>query len=94
MITAHPEFFWGLIVSLWIGYIYLVILKIPLIGMQVRLLLFPYHLMFPAIVLFTCIGVYSTNNNTFDIWVLLAFGAVGYAMALLRLEGMRAANPC
>lgn len=86
VITAHPELFWGLIVSFWIGNIFLVILNIPLIGMWVRLLSIPYHLMFPAIVLFTCIGVYSTNNNTFDVWVLLAFGIVGYLMAILRLE--------
>ena len=86
VITGHPELFWGLIVSFWIGNIFLVILNIPLIGMWVRLLSIPYRMMFPAIVLFTCIGVYSTHNNTFDIWVLLAFGVVGYLMALLRLE--------
>jgi TctA family transporter len=86
VITGHPELFWGLIVSFWIGNIFLVILNIPLIGMWVRLLSIPYRMMFPAIVLFTCIGVYSTHNNTFDVWVLLAFGVVGYCMALLRLE--------
>jgi putative tricarboxylic transport membrane protein len=86
VITGHPELFWGLIVSFWIGSIFLVILNIPLIGMWVRLLSIPYRMMFPAIVLFTCIGVYSKNNNTFDVWVLLAFGIAGYLMALLRLE--------
>ena len=86
VIAAHPELFWGLIVSFWIGNIFLVILNIPLIGMWVKLLSIPYHLMFPAIVLFTCIGVYSTNNSPFDVWVLLAFGILGYLMALLRLE--------
>lgn len=86
VITAHPDLFWGLIVSFWIGNVFLVILNIPLIGMWVKLLSIPYHLMFPAIVLFTCIGVYSTSNSTFDVWVLLAFGIVGYLMALLRLE--------
>ncbi len=86
VITAHPDLFWGLIVSFWIGNIFLVILNIPLIGMWVKLLSIPYHLMFPAIVLFTCIGVYSTSNSTFDVWILLGFGVVGYLMALLRLE--------
>ncbi|MGB4925207.1 MAG: tripartite tricarboxylate transporter permease, partial [Giesbergeria sp.] len=86
VITAHPDLFWGLIVSFWIGNLFLVILNIPLIGMWVKLLSIPYHLMFPSIVLFTCIGVYSTSNSTFDVWVLLAFGIVGYLMALLRLE--------
>ena len=86
VLTSHPELFWGLIVSFFIGNVILVILNIPLIGMWVKLLSIPYHLMFPAIVLFTCIGVYSTNNSTFDVWVLLAFGVVGYLMALVRLE--------
>lgn len=86
VMTSHPELFWGLIVSFWIGSIFLVILNIPLIGMWVRLLSIPYHLMYPAIVLFTCIGVYSTNNNVFDIYVLLTFGLIGYVMMLLRFE--------
>ena len=86
VITAHPELFWGLIVSFWIGNIFLVILNIPLIGMWVRLLAIPYPLLYPAIVLFTCIGVYSTNNNVFDIYVLLVVGLVGYGMLMLRFE--------
>ncbi len=86
VITAHPDLFWGLIVSFWIGNLFLVILNIPLIGMWVKLLSIPYHLMFPSIVLFTCIGVYSTSNSPFDVWVLLVFGVLGYLMALLRLE--------
>ena len=86
VLTSHPDLFWGLIVSFWIGNIFLVILNIPLIGMWVKLLSIPYHLMFPAIVLFTCIGVYSTHNSAFDVWVLLGFGIAGYLMALLRLE--------
>ncbi|MCO5103160.1 MAG: tripartite tricarboxylate transporter permease [Burkholderiaceae bacterium] len=86
VLTSHPDLFWGLIVSFWIGNLFLVILNIPLIGMWVKLLSIPYHLMFPAIVLFTCIGVYSTSNSTFDVWILLGFGIVGFLMALLRLE--------
>ena len=86
VLTSHPELFWGLIVSFWIGNIFLVILNIPLIGMWVRLLAIPYPLLFPAIVLFTCIGVYSTNNNVFDVYVLLGVGLVGYLMLLVRFE--------
>lgn len=86
VLTSHPELFWGLIVSFLIGNILLVILNIPLIGIWVRLLSIPYPLLFPAIVLFTCIGVYSTNNNVFDVWVLLAVGLVGYLLLLLRFE--------
>jgi putative tricarboxylic transport membrane protein len=86
VMTGHPELFWGLIVSFWIGNLFLVILNIPLIGVWVRLLQIPYPLLYPGIVLFTCIGVYSTGNNVFDIWSLLVFGAVGFVMMLLRLE--------
>ncbi len=86
VLTSHPELFWGLIVSFWIGNIFLVILNIPLIGMWVRLLAIPYPLLFPAIVLFTCIGVYSTGNNVFDVYVLLGAGLVGYLMLLVRFE--------
>ena len=86
VLTGHPDLFWGLIVSFWIGNIFLVILNIPLIGMWVRLLTIPYTLMFPAIIIFTCIGVYSANNNAFDVNVLLAFGVIGYLMLLLRFE--------
>ena len=86
VLTSHPELFWGLIVSFWIGNIFLVILNIPLIGMWVRLLSIPYPLLYPAIVLFTCIGVYSTNNNAWDIYVLLVFGLLGYLLLLMRFE--------
>ncbi|HEY9095434.1 MAG TPA: tripartite tricarboxylate transporter permease, partial [Hydrogenophaga sp.] len=86
VMTSNPELFWGLIVSFWIGNVILVVLNIPLIGMWVRLLTIPYPLLFPGIVLFTCIGVYSTNNNVFDLWVLFLAGLMGYGMLLLRLE--------
>ncbi|MDE2564905.1 MAG: tripartite tricarboxylate transporter permease, partial [Burkholderiales bacterium] len=86
VMTSHPDLFWGLIVSFWIGNLFLVILNIPLIGMWVRLLQIPYPLLYPGIVLFTCIGVYSTQNSVFDIWVLLFFGVAGIAMSMLRLE--------
>lgn len=86
IVTNHPELFWGLIMSFWIGSIFLIILNIPLIGMWVRLLSIPYPLMYPAIVLFTCIGVYSTSNNVFDLYLLLFFGLFGYLMLLLRFE--------
>ncbi len=86
VLTSHPDLFWGLIVSFWIGNVFLVILNIPLIGMWVRLLSIPYTMMFPAIVLFTCIGVYSSHNNVFDVFVLLGIGLVGYLLLLMRFE--------
>jgi putative tricarboxylic transport membrane protein len=86
VMTSNPELFWGLIASMWIGNLMLIILNLPLIGMWIKLLTVPYRFMFPAIVLFCAIGVYSTNNNTFDIWMVAAFGFVGYLFAKLGCE--------
>jgi putative tricarboxylic transport membrane protein len=88
VMTSNPELFWGLIVSFWIGNVILVVLNIPLIGFWVRMLQIPYSLLFPAIVLFTAIGVYSTNNTSFDVYALIVFGAVGCGMRLLKLEAV------
>jgi putative tricarboxylic transport membrane protein len=63
-----------------------VILNLPLIGMWIKLLSVPYRFLFPAIVLFCAIGVYSTNNNTFDIWMVAGFGLVGYTFMKLGVE--------
>jgi TctA family transporter len=84
--TSNPELFWGLIASMWIGNLMLVILNLPLIGMWIKLLSVPYRLLFPAIVLFCAIGVYSTNNNTFDIWLVALFGLIGYVFMKLGCE--------
>jgi putative tricarboxylic transport membrane protein len=86
VMTSNPELFWGLIASMWIGNLMLIILNLPLIGMWIKLLTVPYRFMFPAIVLFCAIGVYSTNNNTFDIWLVAIFGFVGYVFAKLGCE--------
>jgi putative tricarboxylic transport membrane protein len=82
----NPELFWGLIASMWIGNLMLVILNLPLIGMWIKLLTVPYRFLFPAIVLFCAIGVYSTNNNTFDIWMVAIFGFIGYSFTKLGCE--------
>jgi TctA family transporter len=71
---------------MWIGNLMLVILNLPLIGMWIKLLSVPYRLLFPAIVLFCAIGVYSTNNNTFDIWLVALFGLIGYIFMKLGCE--------
>jgi putative tricarboxylic transport membrane protein len=86
VMTSNPELFWGLIASMWIGNLMLVILNLPLIGMWIKLLTVPYRFLFPAIVLFCAIGVYSTNNNTFDIWMVAAFGVIGYLFNKLGCE--------
>lgn len=80
LINDQPAMFWGLIMSFWIGNLMLLFLNIPLIGLWVRLLSIPYRLLYPAIVLFICIGVYSADNTVFDIYVVLGFGLIGYVM--------------
>ncbi|MBB3899362.1 tripartite tricarboxylate transporter permease [Roseococcus suduntuyensis] len=86
LITEHPEIFWGLVASFWIGNVLLVILNLPLIGMWVKLLQIPYRFLFPSILMFIAIGVFSVNNNTFDIFMVLIFGVFGYFLMLLRFE--------
>lgn len=86
VMTSNPELFWGLIASMWIGNAMLVILNLPLIGIWVKLLSVPYRYLFPAIVLFCAIGVYSVNNNTWDIWMVGIFGVIGYIFIKLGAE--------
>lgn len=86
LVTEHPHLFWGLIASFWIGNVLLVILNIPLIGIWVRMLRIPYSILYPAILLFICIGVFSVNNNAFDVLLVMIFGVVGYVMTLLKFE--------
>ena len=86
VMTSNPQLFWGLIASMWIGNLMLIILNLPLIGMWIKLLTIPYRWLFPAIVLFCAIGVYSTNNNTFDIWMVAIFGVIGYAFLKMGCE--------
>jgi putative tricarboxylic transport membrane protein len=86
VMTSNPELFWGLIASMWIGNLMLVVLNLPLIGVWVKLLSVPYRWLFPAILLFCAIGVYSTNNNSFDIWMVAVFGLIGYTFIKLGCE--------
>jgi TctA family transporter len=71
---------------MWIGNLMLMVLNLPLIGIWIKLLSVPYRWLFPAIVLFCAIGVYTTNNSTFDIWLVAAFGFVGYVFNKLEME--------
>jgi len=86
VMTSNPDLFWGLIASMWIGNAMLIVLNLPLIGMWVKLLTVPYKWLYPAIVLFCAIGVYSTNNNSFDIWMVALFGLIGYIFIKLGCE--------
>src|SRR5262250_2813307 len=78
VMTKQPELFWGMIASMWIGNLMLVIINLPLVGIWVRLLRVPYRMLFPAIIIFCAIGVYSINNSAFDIVMTGLFGVVGY----------------
>jgi putative tricarboxylic transport membrane protein len=86
VMTSNPSLFWGLIASMWIGNLMLVILNLPLIGIWVQLLKVPYRLLYPAILVFCCIGVYSINNNSFDVTMTAVFGVLGYVFFKLRCE--------
>ncbi|MDM0088115.1 MULTISPECIES: tripartite tricarboxylate transporter permease [unclassified Variovorax] len=86
VMTSNPELFWGLIASMWIGNLMLIVLNLPMIGIWIKLLTIPYKWLFPAIVLFCAVGVYSENNNTFDVWMVAIFGIVGYAFLKLKCE--------
>ncbi len=86
VITAHPDLFWGLLVSFLIGNFLLLLLNIPLIGLWVRMLSIPYSVLYPFIIAFICIGVYSVNNSVTDLYVLLFFGVLGCLMTYLRFE--------
>jgi TctA family transporter len=86
VMTSNPELFWGLIASMWIGNLMLIILNLPLIGIWIKLLSVPYRWLFPSIVLFCAIGVYSTNNSTFDIWLVAISGVIGYLCIKLGTE--------
>ena len=78
VMTKQPELFWGMISSMWLGNLMLVVINLPLVGVWVRLLRVPYRHLFPMIVIFCCIGVYSLNNAPFDVTMTAIFGVVGY----------------
>ncbi|NCZ82957.1 MAG: tripartite tricarboxylate transporter permease, partial [Betaproteobacteria bacterium] len=78
VMTSNPTLFWGLIASMWVGNLMLVILNLPLIGLWIKLLSVPYRVLFPAILLFCCIGAYSINNNVFDVFMTIPFAILGY----------------
>ena len=86
VMTSNPTLFWGLIASMWIGNLMLVILNLPLIGLWIKLLTVPYRVLYPAILLFCCIGAYSINNNVFDVFMTIPFAILGYVFKKLDCE--------
>ena len=86
VLEQRPDLFWGLIASMWVGNLMLVIINLPLIGIWVRLLRVPYRLLFPAILLFSGIGVYSVHNSAFEVVLAAGFGVFGYVLYKLGCE--------
>ncbi|KQY86974.1 tripartite tricarboxylate transporter permease [Pelomonas sp. Root1444] len=86
VMTSNPELFWGLIASMWLGNLMLIVLNLPLIGIWIKLLTVPYRFLFPAIVVFCCIGTYSLNNNNFDVFMTAGFALLGYVFYKLSCE--------
>jgi putative tricarboxylic transport membrane protein len=86
IMTAKPDLFWGMIASMWVGNLMLVVLNLPMIGLWVKLLTVKYDYLFPAILIFCCIGVYSISNATMDVLLAALFGFIGYAFIKLEVE--------
>lgn len=86
VMTEQPQLFWGLIASMWIGNFFLVVLNLPMIGLWVRMIMVPYQHLFPAILVFCAIGVFSLSNSQFDVYLMALFGIFGYICAKLGCE--------
>jgi TctA family transporter len=86
MIAGHPDLFWGLVASMWVGNCFLIILNVPLVRYWLSVFKIPYSVLFPSILFFCCIGTFSVNNNLDDIFVTVAFGVLGYLSLRLELD--------
>jgi TctA family transporter len=86
VMVEQPALFWGLVVSMWIGNLFLLVLNLPMIGIWVKMISVPYHLLFPAILVFCAIGVFSLANAQFDIYLMALFGILGYTFRKLDCE--------
>ncbi len=86
VMTERPQLFWGMIASMWVGNLMLVVLNLPMIGIWIKLLTVPYRILYPAILVFMCIGVFSLSNNPFDVLIMAFFGVLGYICAKLACE--------
>jgi putative tricarboxylic transport membrane protein len=86
LMTQHPDIFWGVIASLYVGNVLLLVLNLPLIGIWVQFLRIPYRILFPLILLLAVVGTYAANLNIFDVWVMIGFGVMGYLLVKLGYE--------
>jgi putative tricarboxylic transport membrane protein len=86
LMVQHPDIYWGVIASLYVGNVMLLVLNLPLVGLWVQLLKIPYWILFPNILLLAVVGTYSAGHSFFDVWVMIGFGMVGYALRKLEYE--------
>ncbi|WP_280151567.1 tripartite tricarboxylate transporter permease [Piscinibacter sp. XHJ-5] len=86
MISGHPDLFWGLVASMWVGNCFLIVLNVPLVRYWLSVFKIPYNVLFPAILFFCCIGTYSVNNNLDDIFITAVFGLLGYVFMRLEMD--------
>jgi putative tricarboxylic transport membrane protein len=86
VMTEQPALFWGIIASMWIGNFFLIVLNLPMIGLWVRMIMVPYHFLFPGILVFCAIGVFSLSNTDFDVYLMALFGLFGYICAKIGAE--------
>jgi putative tricarboxylic transport membrane protein len=86
LISQHPDIFWGLIASFWVGNLILLVLNVPMIGVWVKLLSVPYKYLYPSAILFICVGVFAARHSMFDVGTTLFFGLVGYVLLKLKFE--------
>lgn len=86
VMAEQPRLFWGLIASMWVGNVMLLVLNLPLIGLWVRMIMVPYHFLYPMIIVFCAIGVFSLSNNAFDLQIMVGFGLLGYILKKLDCE--------
>src|SRR5205814_3246191 len=86
MIAGHPDLFWGLVASMWVGNCFLLILNVPLVRYWLSVFKIPYSVLFPSILFFCCIGTYSVNNSLDDIFITATFGFIGYIFLRLELD--------
>jgi putative tricarboxylic transport membrane protein len=87
VITAQPQLFWGLVVSMLVGNVMLVVINLPLIGIWIKLLKVPYTILFPLILIVCCVGVYTLNSSTFEVLLMAGFAVFGYVMRKAGIEG-------
>jgi len=86
MIAGHPDLFWGLVASMWVGNVFLVVLNVPLVRYWLSIFKIPFSVLFPSILFFCCIGTFSINNNLHDVFITAGFGVIGYAFMRLGLD--------